>query len=66
MRPHTFPGIYLGPTGNLQGTKKVFDLNTGVVNKLRSVTLFPLSPNVIKIVNAWGIRYQKEEKVNEL
>ena len=62
MRPYTFPGIYLGPTRNLQGMKKVFGLNTGVVKKPRSVTPFPIPPNVIKVVNAWGIRYQKEEK----
>ena len=37
MRSHTFLGIYLGPTGNLQGTKKVFDLNTGAMKKPRSV-----------------------------
>ncbi len=28
--------------------------------------LFPMPPNVIKVVNAWGIRYQKEEKANKL
>ncbi len=66
MRPHTFPGIYLGPTGNRQETKKVFDLTTGVVKKPRSVTSFPMPANVIKLVNAWGNSYQKEEKVNKL
>jgi hypothetical protein len=33
MRSCTFPGIFLGPTGNRQGTHKVFDINTGVVKK---------------------------------
>ncbi len=37
----TFPSIYLGPTTNIQGTKKVFDLKTGVVKKPRTVTRFP-------------------------
>ena len=27
----TLPGIFFGPTGNHQGTHKVFDINTGVV-----------------------------------
>jgi hypothetical protein len=26
MHPHTFPGIFLGPTGNRKGTHKVFDI----------------------------------------
>ena len=30
-RSHTYPSIYLGPMTNIQGTKKVFDLVTGVV-----------------------------------
>jgi hypothetical protein len=33
MRSHTFPGIFLGPTGNRQSTHKVFDINTGGVKK---------------------------------
>jgi hypothetical protein len=31
MRSCTLPGIFLSPTGNCQGTHKVFDINTGVV-----------------------------------
>jgi hypothetical protein len=31
MRPCTFPGIFLCHTGNLQGTHKIFDINTGFV-----------------------------------
>ncbi len=31
MHPRTFPGVFLGPTGNHQGTHKVFDINMGVV-----------------------------------
>ena len=40
MCPRTYPAIYLGNTNNVQGTKKVFDLTTGVVKKPRSVTEF--------------------------
>ncbi len=53
MRLRTFPGIYLGPTGNLQGMKKVFELNTEVFKKRRSVTSFPMPLNVIKVQLGW-------------
>ena len=62
----TFPSIYLGPTTNIQGTKKVFDLKTGVVKKPRTVTRFPCPDRVIALVNAWGRRYQKEERANKI
>ncbi|KAL7536101.1 hypothetical protein ACHAXR_010695 [Thalassiosira sp. AJA248-18] len=55
----TFAAIYLGPVGNIQGIYKVFDLKKGVVKKSRTVTEFPMPDNVIKLVNAWGKRYQK-------
>ena len=41
-KSRTFSGIYLGVTGNIQGTKKVFDLVTRTVKKPRSVTVFPM------------------------
>ncbi len=41
MRPRTFPGIFLSPTGNRQGTHKVFDINTGIVKKPRTITPSP-------------------------
>ena len=65
-RSRTYPSIYLGPTTNIQGTKKVFDLVTGVVKKPRSVTPFPMPDRVINLVNAWGRRYQKEEQMNKM
>ena len=34
QNPRTFTGIYLGPTGNIQGTLKVFDPTTSVVKKM--------------------------------
>jgi hypothetical protein len=33
MHLYTFPGIFLGPTGNRQGNHKVFNINTGMVKK---------------------------------
>ena len=55
----TIAGIYLGPTGNIQGTRQVFCLKTGIVHKMKTVKVFPMPDNVIKLVNAWGRRYQK-------
>jgi hypothetical protein len=54
MHPCTFPGIFLGPTGNRQGTHKVFDINTGAVKKPRTVTLLPMPDRAFKVVNDWG------------
>ena len=65
-KTRTFSGIYLGVTGNIQGTKKVFDLATGTVKKPRSVTVFLMPDRVIIQVNAWGKTYQDEEKKNKL
>ena len=31
--PRTFTGIYLGPTGNIQGKLKVLDIKTSAVKK---------------------------------
>ena len=45
-------GIYLGITGNIQGTKKVFDLETGTVKKPRSVTVLPMPDCISSKVNA--------------
>ena len=56
-RSRTYPGIYLGPTTNIQGTKKVFDLKTGVVKKPQTVTQFPCSDRVIALVDMLGRRY---------
>jgi len=56
----------LGVTGNIQGTKKVFDLVTGTVKKPTSVTVFLMPDRVISQVNTWGKKYQEEEKKNKL
>ena len=34
MKNCTFPGIYLGPRGNIQGMVKVLNINTGKVKKI--------------------------------
>jgi hypothetical protein len=61
MHPCTFIGIFLHPTGNRQGSHKVFDINTGVVKKPCTVTLLPMPDRVIKVVNDWGCRHAKED-----
>jgi hypothetical protein len=62
----TFPGIFLGPTGNCQGTHKVFDINMGVVKKTRSITPLPMPDRVIKIVHDWDRCHQQEDKAKTL
>ncbi len=66
MRSRTFPGIFLGPTGNRQGTHKVFNINTGVVKKPRIITPLPMPDWVITMVEDWGRRHQKEDKKQAL
>jgi hypothetical protein len=66
MRPRTFPGIFLCPTGNRQGTHKVFDINTGVVKKTRTITPLPMPDRVITVIEDWEQRHQKEDKASTL
>ncbi len=66
MRPWTFPGIFLGPTGNQQGTHRVFDNNTGIVKKPRTITPLPMPDRVITVVEDWGRRHIKENNSTKL
>jgi hypothetical protein len=66
MRPRTFPGIFLGPTGNRQGTHKVFNINTGVVKKPRTITPLPMPDRVMAVIKDWGRCHQKEDKASTL
>ena len=52
----------MGPTGNMQGTVKVLDLNTGTVKKPKTFTEVPMPDSVVKLVNDWGKKYKKNEK----
>ena len=45
---------YLGTTGNIQGTHKVYDIHTRKVKKPRTITEFPMPEQVITLVNEWG------------
>ena len=66
MMPRTHESIALGPSGNMQGTQKVFCINTGRVLKWRKITEYPLPTRVITKVNNWGKRSKKEEYGNKL
>jgi hypothetical protein len=48
----THKGIALGPTGNLQGSVKIYCINTGRVLKCQSFTPMPMHDQVIKRINA--------------
>ena len=63
MNGRTFQGLYLGPTGNLQGTVKCLDLNTGCVKKVKNFTEVPMPDSARDLINKWGKRYQKEKKI---
>ena len=48
--------IAVGPTGNLQGSVKIFCLNSGRILKRRSFTALPMPDRVIKRVKDIGLR----------
>lgn len=66
MHPRTVEGIALGPTGNIQGTQKVFCIRSGRVIKRRKIIPFHMPDRVIRKVNQWGARSKQEEYGNKL
>ncbi len=54
MVTRSTPAIVLGPTGNLQGTYKFFNLATGKKVKRRAFTPYPMPDSVIKKVEAYA------------
>jgi hypothetical protein len=52
----THEGIALGLTGNLQGSVKLYCLNTERVLKRHSFTPLPMQDKVIKRVNSIGLK----------
>ena len=62
----TYKGIYLGPTGNRQGTVNVFDLETFKVKKPHMIVYFPVPDRVIETVNKWGIKSQKGTRIHNI
>ena len=63
MNGRTFQGLYLGPTGNLQGTVKCLDLNTGCVKKVKKITEVPMPDSARDLINKWGKTVPKREKI---
>jgi hypothetical protein len=54
MVSHTSPAIILGPTGNLQGTYKLLNLDTGAKIKQSKWTQHPMPDLVIKQAERMG------------
>ena len=52
MKSRTDPCLALGPSGNLQGSVKCFDLKTGRILIRRTVTSMPVPDSLVKVVNA--------------
>jgi len=63
QKARTTPAVCLGPTGNMQGTYKFFNLLTGHVIKRRSFTVLPYPNRMIRLVNEWG---EKSKQQNHL
>ena len=52
----------MGPSENIQGTVKVFDINTGKVKKPKTFTEVLMPDSAMKLVNDWGKKYWKNQK----
>ena len=50
----THPCVYLGPSGNKQGSHKCFDLGTGEIVVRRYAKQLSWSDKLLKKANAWG------------
>ncbi|EJK65994.1 hypothetical protein THAOC_13102 [Thalassiosira oceanica] len=60
MESRTFPAIYLGPTGNRQGSVKAFDLETCRVHKIRNFTRMKMPQSIADEVDEIGRRTRRE------
>jgi len=58
MQDRATEAIYLGPTGNHQGTCKFLSLKTKKIIKRRKFDVIPTPDSVIKKINSWGRRDQ--------
>ena len=63
MKSRTHPCLALGPSGNLQGSVKCFDIETGKVVIQRTINeVITMPTRVIKSINQWGQKGQKSEQ----
>ena len=63
MQDRCTEAIYLGPTGNHQGTCKFLSLKTKKVIKQRKFDELPIPDSVIKKVDSWGWRDQANRRL---
>ena len=54
-RPHGC--LSLGPSGNLQGSVKYFDLKIGKVVTRPTIKVLPMPNRVLKLANSWGEKH---------
>jgi hypothetical protein len=54
MKDRTHACIALGPTGNIQGSLKCFNIDTGKIIKCQTITLLPMPDQIVKKVRKWG------------
>ena len=64
LKDRTHSCIALGPTGNIQGSMKCFDLKTGRVVKCRTITVLPMPDRIIKQVQN-GVKNQNSRDHRE-
>jgi hypothetical protein len=62
MRDRTSPCIVLGPTGNIQGSVRCYNLETKSIVKRRTITPLPMPDRVIRRVIALGKRSKQKRK----
>jgi len=60
QKARTASAVCLGPTGNMQGTYKFFNLLTGHVIKRHSFTVLPYPNRMIRLVHKWGVRSKQQ------
>ena len=66
MAERTHSCISLGPSGNLQGSLKCFDLITGKVIVRRTIKVLPIPDRILKLANRWGKTSRSEQYGNKL
>jgi hypothetical protein len=63
MKERAITGIYLGATGNMQGTSKILNLKTGKIVKRRNIKSRPMPDSVIAHINKWGVRNKQSGRI---
>eukprot|EP00804_Cyclotella_cryptica_P018596 CCRYP_011400-RA/>CCRYP_011400-RA protein AED:0.48 eAED:0.48 QI:0/0/0/1/1/1/2/0/290 len=66
LKDRTHSCITVGPTGNIQGLLKCFDLKTGHVVKRRTFTVLPIPNQIICKVKQWGKKSKQRRSKEKL